>query len=895
MAKYGVSITNVQPGKHTAYVQQPVIDKSERATTLNTIAQGINVAGTIAGTYADHKAKKEAEGVATDIESDIEAYQQSNPSGAIQNIQTLSSMRDPASGALYTDPNNWASSKADTDAVTKNINEQMKVLSNARSQGAMSELELYERVNSHIRSAAAKNPYYTAEFIKAGSDTLALHNVAKRVAFNNKYYKDINAATDAENKAWFKFLLTNKQTVPTNGDGTINYEAAKKKANSYLRQTQALSDLELVEQKTDAEITVDIQNGNLAKQLGHATTAVYEGILTELSEDPELTKANANLKIDDIFFRKINMITSSPAFGRLMGHAEAKPMIESYIKKLENMQVTLKSHASGKDFNEYITRELQNSRNLVEYSMIEKGLGPATQNLIKTLSTLQRDNVEIMNMLDQDPDGQIQTYFEYLSTLIGGEQAISLKKIQEFLANPDRGIGGGDPGSFTDPIAKEKLQKFKLELKRSDDFYFKTDATNNTTVDNVLDGIRTFFSKGETENSPDLTANTPEIGGMKEAQNNTYDFIMQQIESITDTTPEAQNKRLFRNSILLRNLAQENPDHLHLKPDVVTRFNNQIPQYIGHLKTQLEKFGMDKSAIDAEIEMLPSGELQLRGIPGNQGIGKVLTNIINQMNNSWKAYSNVNKIPRTKADAGQFFGDYFKTQLETIDAVGDPDMDSEIIKEPDFIEDLLPDASRNIMEVNQYSTADTGKGPTQDWEYVANKIKSDPKFLTSADGISKILNVGRQDYLNLIQAISNVESYGGDYGAVGTNADGDEMWGKYQFAPATREELAKKLKMTMPSKEEFLNNGLIQERFYTVYAEQVNRYLIKNSPKYKTMSPIQRLPYIAAAQFGMGNVRKYLELGAKITDSKGTDIRIFIKEYNDYINSLKRLPEYFGP
>ena len=94
---------------------------------------------------------------------------------------------------------------------------------------------------------------------------------------------------------------------------------------------------------------------------------------------------------------------------------------------------------------------------------------------------------------------------------------------------------------------------------------------------------------------------------------------------------------------------------------------------------------------------------------------------------------------------------------------------------------------------------------------------------------------------------------------------------------------------------QFLNNGLIQERFYTVYAEQVNRYLIKNSPKYKTMSPIQRLPYIAAAQFGMGNVRKYLELGAKITDSKGTDIRIFIKEYNDYINSLKRLPEYFGP
>ena len=88
MAKYGVSITNVQPGKHPAYVQQPVIDKSERATTLNTIAQGINVAGTIAGTYADHKAKKEAEGVATDIESDIEAYQQSNPSGAIQNIQT---------------------------------------------------------------------------------------------------------------------------------------------------------------------------------------------------------------------------------------------------------------------------------------------------------------------------------------------------------------------------------------------------------------------------------------------------------------------------------------------------------------------------------------------------------------------------------------------------------------------------------------------------------------------------------------------------------------------------------------------------------------------------------------------------------------------------------------
>ena len=63
MAKYGVSVTNVQAAPFQAYVKKPVIDKSDLATNLNTVAQGMTLAGKMANSYADYKAEKEGKEV----------------------------------------------------------------------------------------------------------------------------------------------------------------------------------------------------------------------------------------------------------------------------------------------------------------------------------------------------------------------------------------------------------------------------------------------------------------------------------------------------------------------------------------------------------------------------------------------------------------------------------------------------------------------------------------------------------------------------------------------------------------------------------------------------------------------------------------------------------------
>ena len=79
MAKYGVSVTNVQAAPFQAYVKKPVIDKSDLATNLNTVAQGMTLAGKMANSYADYKAEKEGKEVAGDVQQVATEYDMRSP------------------------------------------------------------------------------------------------------------------------------------------------------------------------------------------------------------------------------------------------------------------------------------------------------------------------------------------------------------------------------------------------------------------------------------------------------------------------------------------------------------------------------------------------------------------------------------------------------------------------------------------------------------------------------------------------------------------------------------------------------------------------------------------------------------------------------------------------
>ena len=406
-----------------------------------------------------------------------------------------------------------------------------------------------------------------------------------------------------------------------------------------------------------------------------------------------------------------------------------------------------------------------------------------------------------------------------------------------------------------------------------------------------------YFEKAELTGSPDLTQNTIEQKNMKQGWNNTLSSYFEHISSITGIDKKSVDQRAIATYNLFNDLAQSNPKALSTVVNRKNRdlFNNEIPILLEGLRKDLDFYIDNPATEDARIDRLADGSLLLEGIPTNSGIGQRVASIIRGMNNSWKAYANINDIPKTNQNASEFFGKYFKNELEKMEGIrtygieDQPKLDNDNKLEvlPMDGDVIVPDEnSSSLFNVNEYSTADV-KGPTKDWKSIADKIKSDSKFLKLSDDISEKLEVDRNNYLNMIQAISNVESYGGDYSAVGTNATGAEMWGKYQFAPRTRNEISRKLKYKkMPSKKTFLNSPLLQEKFYTVYADQINRHLKANSPKYNKMTPLQRLPYIAAGQFGMGSLVKYLEGGAKVTDSKGTDIGIFIKAYTDHLSTL---------
>ena len=896
MAKSGVSVTNVQPGKHTAYVQQPVTDKSARATGLNTFAQGLNVAGTIAGSYADHKAKKEAEELGTSIEADITEYDQSNISGPIAAINNINSQIDPASGAAYADPNNWSAPADIAQPLVSELNNQMNLLTEAKKQGGMSSYELYERVNAKVRDAVHKNPYYTAELMNAARNTLSLNNVQKMVAFNDKYYDAVTAQSTARKKKNYSHALDKGLNLPLDKDGNVDDSQLQKDIIEYQKYQSSITQLEQYSNYNKAQIAEKISSGEAGSLINNMTHLIHEDLLTYLKtglNNKTIKPENLKNEIQTYINTRKNVIKQQPSYSAIYANSDGRALMDNAFTLLDNMGVNLISQSTGENFNEHVETKLNIHKSSVLLNLAENGITTDTVELSKNLSDVwvNFNKVSSVGGWEKEERTAFQKDLTMIKNIVVGSQLNNLEALQNTLQN-------ATPGSIGERTAQSFLNSYKSE---EDALLTPNPDTNKSKLDELLESSKNWLKKAETTGiiSSDKE-DTPEVINMKDLQNNGYQYYMQAIDNITDTSEEAATKKFTLQANLLNGLAKHNPDHLYLSDNNITNFNNKLPTYLNKLKERLSFYIKDPATEDARINRLPNGNLALQGIPINQGIGQKVQNVVSQMNNSWLAYANVNKIPKNVQNANEFFTEYFKDELEEMAGVklyGEQDQpnieDSERLKmDSEIIE--LDDPTSGIFDVNQYSTAAV-KGPTKDWKFIADRIKSDSKFLKLADGISEKLNVQRNNYLNMIQAISNVESYGGDYGAVGTNSKGVEMWGKYQFAPKTRNEISKKLGYKrMPSKKTFLNSPLMQEKFYTVYAAQIDRHLKSNSPKYNAMTSLQRLPYIAAGQFGMGNLVKYLEGGERVRDSKGTEIGIFIKAYHDYLSTLPNYGDQYS-
>jgi len=133
------------------------------------------------------------------------------------------------------------------------------------------------------------------------------------------------------------------------------------------------------------------------------------------------------------------------------------------------------------------------------------------------------------------------------------------------------------------------------------------------------------------------------------------------------------------------------------------------------------------------------------------------------------------------------------------------------------------------------------------------------------------------------QGIADIESSGGDY-----KATRGQHLGKYQMSNDARSDAAKSLGFRNPTKEEFLNSPILQERMFAEYTRRNYMHLIRNSPEFRAMSETQRMKTLARGQLGAENLRRTLagEQSEK-TDALGTKSIAFERSVSSRFDALE--------
>ena len=86
--------------------------------------------------------------------------------------------------------------------------------------------------------------------------------------------------------------------------------------------------------------------------------------------------------------------------------------------------------------------------------------------------------------------------------------------------------------------------------------------------------------------------------------------------------------------------------------------------------------------------------------------------------------------------------------------------------------------------------------------------------------------------------------------------------GRYQMRPDEIRETARRLFVPVPTREQFLADPAMQERFFEAYTEAHNDQLMHDSARYRAMTPEQRLEVLGYAHNqGVGGAEARLETG----------------------------------
>lgn len=166
-----------------------------------------------------------------------------------------------------------------------------------------------------------------------------------------------------------------------------------------------------------------------------------------------------------------------------------------------------------------------------------------------------------------------------------------------------------------------------------------------------------------------------------------------------------------------------------------------------------------------------------------------------------------------------------------------------------------------------------GKGPMPPWQPPGGMSYQPSSDILTGTGLSS------DEYQTFRGYLASREQGSQGY-ATPPNVQGH--YGKYQFGDTEVKETAARLGVPMPSRQDFLNNPTLQEKFLENYTLDHHNQLMQKSAKYRDASPAEKAGILMGAHLGgVGGVMDYLTGKGDPEDTNHTRV-------SDYVNSMKQ-------
>ncbi|GAN86340.1 phage tail tape measure protein [Komagataeibacter intermedius] len=159
------------------------------------------------------------------------------------------------------------------------------------------------------------------------------------------------------------------------------------------------------------------------------------------------------------------------------------------------------------------------------------------------------------------------------------------------------------------------------------------------------------------------------------------------------------------------------------------------------------------------------------------------------------------------------------------------------------------------------SKNDTTLNANERKRFAPASVPYQPRSILSQIGIDE------GQYQTYAQSVASIEHAA--YGQMG--GAGNKYAGRYQMGAGAILDASRYLGEKAPTRQQFLSDPQMQERYFEAYSAINDRYLSRHSDKYWHMSPEQRLQVLGYAHNqGMGGALKWLQTGHVGRDANGT-------------------------